>query len=302
MRPPRALVIVNRTSRSGEADLTPGLARLQEAGVEVIKVVTDEHEKFPGLIREHRGKIDRVIVGGGDGTLNRCIESLIDTRLPLGVIPLGTANNLARTLDIPLDVEAAFRVISQGQRRAIDVGFVNGLYFFNAANIGLGADIASKVSGDKERKSRLGIFAYVSAAVSEVGRRRPFSATIVCDDRRYRIRSLHVAVGNGRLYGTAMTIAREAAIDDGLLFLYSIAPRSLWRLLALAPRLQRGEQGRSEGVLLLKGREIRVETDTSMEINVDGETLSRTPATFCVFPKALEVFVAAQPATSSHAA
>jgi hypothetical protein len=114
------------------------------------------------VIRRYQQQIDLVIVGGGDGTLNATIEAIIETQLPLGILPLGTANDLARTLAIPNSLPEACQIIASGNLRRIDLGSVNGKYFFNVASLGLSVKITQQLT--KEIKRRWGIFAYAAIA------------------------------------------------------------------------------------------------------------------------------------------
>ena len=106
------------------------------------------------VLKNCRDRIDLVIIGGGDGTLSMAADALVDAQLPVGVIPLGTANDLARTLNLPLDPLAAAEVIAAGRQRRIDLGWVNGTHFFNVATIGLGVGVARRLT--REAQTPLG--------------------------------------------------------------------------------------------------------------------------------------------------
>src|SRR5690606_33748876 len=99
----RALFLGNRRARKVATQLDQAIAWLQEAGLELVQKPMRRPQDVQQLIRDHRDAVDLVIIGGGDGTLNTAIEALLETQLPLGVLPLGTANDLAHTLDIPSD-------------------------------------------------------------------------------------------------------------------------------------------------------------------------------------------------------
>ncbi len=125
----RALLLVNRHARRGQEDLDEAINHLKSLKFELIEESTENPEQIPDRIRQHKDQVDLVIVGGGDGTLNAAAEGLIDTRLPLGILPLGTANDLARTLGIPTDLIEACNIIADGQTQPIDLGWVNGKHF-----------------------------------------------------------------------------------------------------------------------------------------------------------------------------
>ncbi|MGH7930920.1 MAG: diacylglycerol kinase family protein, partial [Candidatus Binatia bacterium] len=102
-----SLLIVNRKSGSGKSDLATGLALLRERGLTLIEHYPDDVRRMPQIIRDHVEGVDRIILGGGDGTFNAAAEALVEARLPLGILPLGTANDLARSLKIPLSLPEA---------------------------------------------------------------------------------------------------------------------------------------------------------------------------------------------------
>ena len=151
----KALLLVNQHARSGQKLLSQATRELQALGFELIQESTERPHHIPDAIQRYKNQVDLVIIGGGDGTLNAAIEGLINTDLPLGILPLGTANDLARTLGIPTYLPEACQVIAAGQIRRIDLGWVNGKYFFNVASLGLSVQITQRLT--KEVKRRWGI-------------------------------------------------------------------------------------------------------------------------------------------------
>lgn len=228
------------------------------------------------------------MIAGGDGTLSRSAGALMKTGLPLGILPTGTANDLARTLDIPSDLVAAADVIVAGRRQRIDVGSVNGCTFFNVATIGLGVDLAHTLDADLKR--RWGRLSYAIAAVKVMTQARPFRAWIRENGHETKVRTLQVAVGNGRFYGGGTVVETNAAIDDGHLDLYSLEFQSVLKLALMMRAFRTGGQGAWNGVRTLKGLEFEIRTRKPREVNADGEMVTKTPALFKVHPAALEVF------------
>lgn len=285
-----ALLIVNRACRQGRIDLTAVLRRLQQHGLRVTPVYPDDAAAAARAIRAAAADCDRVIVAGGDGTLHGALEPLLDTGLALGILPLGTANDLARSLGLPRQPLAAADVIGAGRRQRIDVGRVNGCPFFNAASIGLGVKVTRELSGSRI-KERWGPFSYARALLAAMRDSRAFRVRISVDHGSEVEYSLQITVGNGRYYGGGMTIAAGARVDDGRLFLYSIRPQPFWRLARLLPALRRGRHGDYPEVLMRVAPRLRVETTAPMPITADGELCARTPALFEVEPAAIPVFV-----------
>jgi YegS/Rv2252/BmrU family lipid kinase len=285
----RALVIVNGKSRRGEELAGSVRELLGSRGLDLRVEDCSEAGGLSPLIRRFADRVDIVVIGGGDGTMNAAAAGLIETRLPLGILPLGTGNDLARTLGLPLTLEGAADVIAAGHEQAIDVGEVNGLPFFNVASIGLSADLALSLTRDlKRRWGRLG---YAIAAMKVLARAKPFRATIRSANERARVMTLQVAVGNGRYYGAGNVIRADAAIDDNNLDLYSLELSRAWKLALMARSFRMGEHGAWREVREVRCEEFDIVTRRPLPVNADGEIITHTPAHFRVIPKAVRVLV-----------
>ena len=291
----RALLIVNCKARRGAECRAEVGKRMTDLGFDIVEV--DPEARAADAIRAHAGSVELVVVGGGDGTLNAAADALAETRLPLGILPLGTANDLARTLNIPADLEAACKVIAEGHTRRIDLGRVNGKPFFNVASVGLSVEVTRRLS--RESKGWLGVFAYLVAAARAVVSKRPFRVEIVCDGESHRGRTVQVTVGSGRYYGGGMTVAEDAAPDDARLDVYSLEVRHWLGLLPLLPALRRGTLKGHTNARTLRGSTVEVRTRHPRSVSADGEVVTRTPATFTVQPGAVTVFVPREESTSN---
>ena len=287
----RALLLVNRHARKGNEAIDAVLATLQAGGIEVEEHDYAKKQPIPEAICAAAGRFDCVIVGGGDGTLHATAPALVETGLPLGILPLGTANDLARSLGIGPDPVAATQVIIDGHLRAVDLGEVNGHPFWNVASIGLSVALARELTA--ETKRRWGRLGYAISALRVLRRMRPFLAEIARDGRVERIRTVQVAVGNGRHYGGGMTVEVTAALDDGLLHAYSLEIQHWWQLLALFPAMRRGQHGAWREVRAFACTELQVRTRRAKRVNADGELITRTPARFRVRPRAVRVYAPA---------
>jgi YegS/Rv2252/BmrU family lipid kinase len=284
----RALLLVNRHARKGKKSLAQAVEVLHDLDFELITIPIKSPQQLPQLVHKHRNSVDLVIVGGGDGTLNAVVDSLIETKLPLGILPLGTANDLARTLAIPLSIPEACRAIASGNLKYIDLGWVNGKHFFNVASLGLSVNITEKLS--KGAKRRLGILAYGFTALQVISQTRPFQAEIRVNGESIKVKTIQIAVGNGRYYGGGMPIAQDAAIDDRRLDLYSLEIQHWWQIFPLLWTLPKGQHDLLPWVRSLQGEEMEIYTRKPHDINTDGELTVSTPATFRVIPQALAVF------------
>lgn len=284
----RLLVVVNLRASRAKASFGGAIACLAGNGFDLDIRQSADRDSLASVIRECAGSADAIVVGGGDGTVNGAIPALIEAEKPVGILPFGTANDLALTLGIPADPVAAAGVIVDGATRAIDVGAVNDRHFLNVASVGLSVKIAEKQ--DEELKRQWGIFSYVVAAASALNEAQRFEAQITCGERSETVRAYQIAIGNGIHFGGGLTVSPEAAIDDGLLDVYAIETASVPELIALAPRLRDGTLVERDDVAFFRGSKVRVETPKPMPVNTDGEVTTDTPAEFSVLEGALTVF------------
>ncbi|HEY9828583.1 MAG TPA: lipid kinase [Stenomitos sp.] len=285
----RALLLVNRHSRQGQTQAQAASAVLEQLGIDVFEVPIQASQHLGDVIRQHCNEVSCVVIGGGDGTLNAAIAALVETRLPLGILPMGTANDLARTLNIPTELNAAAQAIANGKTHAIDLGWVNGQYFFNVASLGLSVQITRNLTKDVKR--RWGVMAYAITALDALRRSRPFQAEIKMNGRSETVKTVQIAVGNGRFYGGGMTVAEDAAIDDERLDLYSLNMQHWWQMLTLLPALRTGQHASADWVHAWRGKEFYIYTRSPRSINTDGEITTKTPAHFRILPKGISVFV-----------
>ncbi|WP_084639634.1 lipid kinase [Geitlerinema sp. PCC 9228] len=289
----RALLLINPNSRQGRKNRSAAVKHLEAVGIECVQAHPQHPSEFADTICQYRDRVDAVIIGGGDGTLNAAAEGLVETQLPLGILPLGTANDLARTLGIPTTLPLACQAIATGKRHRIDLGCVNGKYFFNVASIGLSVRITQRLT--KAAKKRWGVFAYAVAAIQAIWQARPFSALIEHNQTFIPVKTIQIAIGNGRYYGGGMTVAHDATIDDQRLDLYSLEMKRWWQLLVLLPAFWSGRYDTRLGVRTLEGQEISIHTRSPFPINTDGEITSYTPAHFRLHPQAISVYIPANP-------
>jgi len=284
----KALIVVNRRGTGGRRSLDRAIHHLEDAGLDVSVTFSRDPSGIPALVRQLAPAADLVIIGGGDGTLSAALPAVLAAGKPLGILPMGNANDLARTLGLPDSLPAAAAIIAAGRKRRIDLGTVNGRPFLNVASLGLSVEIARRLT--PQRKQRWRLLAYLGCAWEAFHRQRSFQARIHCAGETHTLRCLQVCVGNGRYYGGGMAIAHDAAIDDGRLDCFALPKVLRWRLLVLVPALRRGTHRPVLDILSLNSDAIEIETDPPMAVNVDGEVVETTPARFGILPKALVVY------------
>lgn len=284
-----ALLLLNPNARRGDEPIDDALELLRDSGIRLIEPATHDRKEISTAITWYADEVDMVIVGGGDGSLNAAAPGLVETGLPLGILPLGTANDLARTLEIPFTVVDAARVIVGGETRPLDLGIVNDIYFFNVASIGFSAKLARVLTSDAKR--RFGKLGYAISAMKLVSQSRSFSAEIEHDGHVDKVRTLQISVGSGRYYGGGLAVDESAEPDDGRLDVYSLEINHWTELVPLLPALKAGTQKRWKNVRTFGTTELTVRTKRPLDINADGEILTTTPARFGLRPRAVTVYV-----------
>lgn len=286
----RVLVVVNpKASRA--KDTVAALPDWFAARAAAKLVVTESREALNQAIADHGPEVDRIVIGGGDGTISHALPNLLALGKPLAVLPLGTANDFANTLGLPADPMAAAEIALHGWPHEIDVGLVNGEPFLNVASIGVAANVVHAQT--TERKHRWRMLAYPISFFHAARESKPFVITIEVDDAPAWTGPVYqVSVGNGRFHGGGLTVADHAAIDDGKLDLYLISPGSFWQLVACVTHLKFGF---SAPTLLQRSCAERVTLTTSRPraVNADGEIKTQTPAEFNVRRHGLTAIVPA---------
>lgn len=283
-----ALLIANDNSRRG-GEIDPFVTALERGGMRIRREPCQTAAALSERIRALKDEVSCVILGGGDGTMHSAAPALLDTGLTLGILPLGTANDLARSLEIPDDPAACAAMILAGRTRAIDLGTVNEVPFFNVASLGLSVGITKRLN--RIMKRRFGVLAYPLAAAITVATSGRFRASLRVDGDETMAMTLQISVGNGRYYGGGAVVDAAAQIDDGLLHVYSLEPRARWRLMLLGPAFRAGEHRKLREVRNFTCRSLSVTTKRSREVTADGEMVTRTPAHFGLLPGAVTVFV-----------
>lgn len=284
--PTSALLLLNPNARRGSEHSGTARSLLADRGIHCIEPA--DGVTFSQAIHTHAHEVDCVIAGGGDGTLNAVVKATSDASLPLGILPLGTANDFARSIGIPMALPAAVETIAHGHARAVDLGLANGHAYLNVASIGFSAELAGALSArDKKRWGKLG---YAVTAARLLAGSRVFDASITHDGHTERFRTFQVSVGNGRFYGGGMTVHSDASPMDGMLDVYSLEIDHWWTLLRLLPALRRGTHGQWKDVRAFSTRQLVVDTARRRPVNLDGELKTTTPVKFGILQGALRIF------------
>ena len=290
-----AALIVNTRSRTGERAFFQALDHLQEMHVPLgVTYPIRDPARLPEAVQEVLDDgHEFLILGGGDGTVSSVVDFLADRGTLLGLLPLGTANDFARTLDIPEDIEEACKLIANGKVVDIDLGLAGDNFYVNVASVGLSVEATRALS--PWLKKSTGPLAYPVAAIRAFLKHEPFSARLTFPEGDHEPveydRLLQVAVGNGRFYGGGMIVALESGIDDKTLDIYAIDLGRRRDLIGAVRYLKSGDFIKTDGVHNFRTPRVRLETDPDLPVNIDGEVVTRTPQDFSVAQNALNVLV-----------
>ncbi|MFS8637148.1 MAG: diacylglycerol kinase family lipid kinase [Gemmatimonadota bacterium] len=223
-----------------------------------------------------------VCVVGGDGTLAEAATGLAGTNVPLGLIPRGTANQVAQNLQIPTEFEAAVDTVVNGTPTPLDLGRIGGRAFALVA--GAGYDAAVMAAATRSMKERWGFAAYIFAAVKEALTATPADFRIVADGEEIRVRAVTVMLANmGELYAhflpfsLALGPQPTRSWQDGLFDVVILAPRNLTEFPAILWRAATRRFSGDDRLIHFQAREVSIEADPPVAVQIDGDEAGQTP-------------------------
>jgi diacylglycerol kinase (ATP) len=240
---------------------------------------------------------DCIVTAGGDGTLNEVINGIAEdaAHVRVGLIPLGTGNDFARCLNLPLNIEENIGILRCGETIAIDVVRVRSdenRYFVNVSAGGFSGMVDEKLT--PEIKRTWGPLAYVRGAAAAFPELRAYRTSVAfADDETFSIDLYNLIVANGRFVAGGLPIAPEADPTDGLLDVVLIPELPKGEMALLAAQILLGKHIHTNGIMVRRTRKLSINSQPGMWFNVDGELVGNDPATFEVIPRALQ-FVARQ--------
>ncbi|MBA1334716.1 MAG: Transcription regulator [contains diacylglycerol kinase catalytic domain] [Firmicutes bacterium] len=232
---------------------------------------------------------DVVVAVGGDGTVSEVVNGIPENRdTVLGVLPVGTGNDFARTLKLPLELDEAVRILLGMNIIPCDLGVVNGRYFINVASVGLDSQVV--IEANKIKKSIPGSVAYILGVFKAVNGYKPYDLEIQTEQGTVSRQATLIAVANGSYYGGGMKIAPRARINDGLLDICLVRNMPRNRIIALFPLLFSGGHLKRPEVEYFNAEKIKVFCEKGF-INSDGDIIGECPADMHIEPNALRVVV-----------
>jgi diacylglycerol kinase (ATP) len=293
----RVAVIVNPAAgpaphlEHGRQRATLAASVLGQAGVDAEVMLTER----PGHASElARGAATRgaeiVVAWGGDGTINEVGCALAFTETALAIIRGGSGNGLAYALGVPRDPAAALRRAVAGERRQIDVGEIAGRLFFNIAGIGFDAHVADRFGREGRKR---GLSGYATVVARELFTYRAQSCRLTIEGCEYERRAFLLTIANGPQWGNGARVAPHAQLDDGLLDLVTVEPRSPLAAAWLIRRLFTGTFGDVRGVTTERVSSVEIYANPPVIFHVDGQPASSdvSPLQARVHPRALHIRV-----------
>lgn len=257
-------------ARAARADFLHLVRWVREKGHLVEVKLTAEPGEATALASEAAARgVDVVAAAGGDGTVNEVVNGLDGFDVPLGIIPLGTANDFARQVGIPLDPDHAMDVILQRKPRRVDTASLNGRRFLNVSTGGVGAEATAETPASA--KDTLGPMAYAISGMRKLAEFKPYAAKFTSVDFNFDGEFLMFAVGLTRSTGGGTMVTPLASATDGLLDLCIVEAMSRREFAATALKVKRGEHVGNPGVHYKQLRAVTIESPEELSVNVDGE-------------------------------
>ncbi|MEH7886239.1 diacylglycerol kinase family protein [Bacillus sp. JJ1609] len=239
---------------------------------------------------------DAVISMGGDGTINETINGIAEQahRPALGIIPLGTINDFARALDIPLEPYEAISILEGQETRAVDVGKIDEAYFANVLAVGSIAEASYNVTA--EQKTRLGSIAYFMEGAKSFLNGEAIDLTVEHENGRWEGKSFLLLAALTNSVGGFESLAPDASVNDGKFHAFIIKKMSFPKIAAIIPSLLKGELKESDEVEYIRTSFLNVSSSKEHLVNIDGEEGQSLPFHATVLPGHISVFVSANKA------
>jgi lipid kinase YegS len=293
------IVMVVHGQRTDRPDFRHMVSWVRERGHHVDVRVT--FEQGDAIAFAHRAAIegvDVVVAVGGDGTVNEVVNGLDGYDTPLGVVPLGTANDFARQAGIPADADHAMDVILLRKPVLIDTASLNGRRFLNVSTGGIGAEATAETP--HQIKQSIGQLAYAISSLRKLAGFEPNHGVFRGGGYRLECDFLMFAVGSALATGGGTLVTPHASTTDGLLDLCVVERMGRREFARTVIRLRRGEHVGEEGVHYLRLPCLTIEGERPIDVNVDGEVSNARQLEYRARPKDLWVHVVHRPGESKR--
>jgi lipid kinase YegS len=287
-------LILHRKS-ANRPEIKDAVKAARKAGADLRVLVPFNKREKPRVVREALARgAERIVAGGGDGTINAVANALIGDgsekpAAELGIMPLGTANDFARGCGLPVDdLAACLQIACTRASRPIDVGKVNDRFFINVASAGFGAEITATTP--VKLKRALGGGAYALMGLVKAAGLSPYPVRLrVKGEEPATGQMLFMAVGNNRFAGGGFEVAAHSKMDDGLLDLTAVLQGSGLDLARLKGEMEDPFNRDNQNIFYRRFEKFTIESDNKLHCNLDGEPYLRKKLRFSVLPGHLKV-------------
>jgi YegS/Rv2252/BmrU family lipid kinase len=270
-------VFINANSKTGKENANAAFAALEEAGLEIgPKHLTQSQEVAENLLRDCvQTKEPLVIVAGGDGALSMAANVLAGSETAMAIIPMGTGNTFARSIEMPLDLTEAAAAIAAGKIIQVDVGRVNGRVFLNSVTLGISGEIVENLDG--ETKARLGLLSWPARIIPILWGHQALHLKISANGKSFNLRTHQLIISNGRYLAGPIEATPDASLQDSCLRIFALG--NDWKSLLKSTFLWIiGRHNSWKETHYFSAKKVRVESRRkSIEADVDGELCESTP-------------------------
>ena len=242
-------------------------------------------------------RVDVIVAAGGDGTADLVAEGIRGTDSALGILPLGSAMNIARSLGIPRDLDEAAAILATGDIATIDVGRAADGPFYEMASVGINAAVLGEA-----HKLAEGAYHSILGIVRAIVAYRPATMIIELDEGTVRTGALMLVVANAPFTGAGLTLAPEARLDDGRFDVAVYRHFSRWELIRHGLAILAGRHAYSPKIRTYRSSRVRISSHRPLPARADDRDLGTTPLEFIVDPKAVRVVVASRATRRAPAA
>ena len=290
----KALLIYNGNAGQGETEnIFEEIIPLLSKEINNLMLSQTKKEGDAEIIAKNTGENYELIISlGGDGTLHEIINGIAELENPpiVGIIPTGTLNDFARSLNIPLNLRDSVNTILKGGTASINIGQVNNRYFTNFVGIGLITDIAENINSDV--KDIMGKISYYTSTIKSIGEKEDFEFTLKTESQKITDKAGMIVILNGNYAGSTLVPVKNVDLQDDLFDVFIVYEAGFSLLMKyLTQKDNFKDRVTEDEILHIQAKEIKIETKKEMQIDTDGEIYLKTPADIKVLNRKYEFIV-----------
>ncbi len=289
------LIILNPASQHGKSlELKDSLEEiLKRQGVDYVLHISKSTEDIKETVKRNLDNFSSFISFGGDGTIHNLANILAGTGKSLGCIPMGSGNDIARNLGIPLDMEHAISIIKKGHVKKLDMGLINGKYYYLAVS-GAGFDSVVNDLANNTRFPIKGPAKYTYAVYKTLITFRSKKFFIKFDGQEKTVDAMFMVVGNMASYGGGMKITPQADPSDGIFDICIIDRMSKLHFIKTFPLVFEGQHTKDPFVEYFRAHKIEIDSEYNFSVFADGEYICKLPAKYEIVPEAINFIISSQ--------